>query len=110
MKKYEPLTARLSSTQFFLFSYRQFYFFYLWLYFSFLPFTQQLFFWLILEETRLILFKLDSIPFRFKGSCGATMAPTQTVHHHRSTTKTSHKSFKSRHASKSSLKDKAKGT
>lgn len=38
------------------------------------------------------------------------MAPiTQTVHHHRSTTKTTHKPFKSRHASKSTLKDKAKG-
>ncbi|KAL5362518.1 hypothetical protein BJX96DRAFT_154093 [Aspergillus floccosus] len=37
------------------------------------------------------------------------MAPTQTVHHHRSTTKTSHKPYKSRHASKSSIKDKEKG-
>ncbi|KAG0643199.1 hypothetical protein HOY80DRAFT_1034229 [Tuber brumale] len=31
------------------------------------------------------------------------------VHHHRSTTKQSHKSFKSRHATKSSLKTKSKG-
>lgn len=39
------------------------------------------------------------------------MAPTQTVqHHHRSTTKSSNKPYKSRHASKSALKDKAKGT
>ncbi|PYH93257.1 DUF663-domain-containing protein [Aspergillus ellipticus CBS 707.79] len=38
------------------------------------------------------------------------MAPTQTVqHHHRSTTKSTQKHFKSRHASKSALKDKAKG-
>ncbi|EAW18850.1 small subunit rRNA maturation protein TSR1 [Aspergillus fischeri NRRL 181] len=37
------------------------------------------------------------------------MAPTQTVHHHRSTTKTSHKAFKSKHASKSALKDINKG-
>ncbi|KAJ5613124.1 hypothetical protein N7510_006318 [Penicillium lagena] len=37
------------------------------------------------------------------------MAPTQTVHHHRSTTKASHKPYKSKHASKSALKDKAKG-
>ncbi|KAG2413402.1 hypothetical protein HFD88_002591 [Aspergillus terreus] len=37
------------------------------------------------------------------------MTPTQTVHHHRSTTKTSHKPYKSRHASKSSIKDKEKG-
>ncbi|KAJ5089741.1 Ribosome biogenesis protein tsr1 [Penicillium argentinense] len=37
------------------------------------------------------------------------MAPTQ-VHHHRSTTKVSHKPFKSgKHASKSALKDQAKG-
>ncbi|KAJ6160059.1 hypothetical protein N7497_004596 [Penicillium chrysogenum] len=37
------------------------------------------------------------------------MAPAQTVHHHRSTTKVSHKPYKSKHASKSALKDKAKG-
>ncbi|KAJ5173359.1 Ribosome biogenesis protein tsr1 [Penicillium capsulatum] len=37
------------------------------------------------------------------------MAPTQTVHHHRSTTKVSQKPFKTKHASKSALKDKAKG-
>ncbi|PKX99092.1 small subunit rRNA maturation protein TSR1 [Aspergillus novofumigatus IBT 16806] len=37
------------------------------------------------------------------------MAPTQTVHHHRSTTKTPHKPFKSKHASKSALKDINKG-
>lgn len=38
------------------------------------------------------------------------MAPTMTsVHHHRSTTKQEHKPYKSRHASKSALKDAAKG-
>ncbi|KAL5335273.1 hypothetical protein BJX70DRAFT_390753 [Aspergillus crustosus] len=38
------------------------------------------------------------------------MAPTSTVqHHHRSTTKTSHKSYKTGHASKRALKDQAKG-
>ncbi|GIJ88939.1 hypothetical protein Asppvi_007867 [Aspergillus pseudoviridinutans] len=37
------------------------------------------------------------------------MAPTQTVHHHRSTTKTSHKPYKSKHASKGALKDINKG-
>ncbi|KAJ5991087.1 hypothetical protein N7499_011631 [Penicillium canescens] len=37
------------------------------------------------------------------------MAPSQTVHHHRSTTKVSHKPYKSKHASKSALKDQAKG-
>lgn len=52
---------------------------------------------------------LASLPYRFKGSSGANMAPTQTVHHHRSTTKTSHKPYKTKHASKSSLKDKEKG-
>jgi pre-rRNA-processing protein TSR1 len=36
------------------------------------------------------------------------MAPTQ-VHHHRSTTKVSQKPFKTKHASKSALKEKAKG-
>lgn len=53
-------------------------------------------------------FNLDSLPFRFKGS-QANMAPAQSVHHHRSTTKVSHKPYKSKHASKSALKDKAKG-
>jgi hypothetical protein len=38
------------------------------------------------------------------------MAPTQTMHHHRSTTKTSHKPFKGRHASKGALKEQNKGT
>ncbi|KAI9040785.1 small subunit rRNA maturation protein TSR1 [Aspergillus affinis] len=37
------------------------------------------------------------------------MAPTQTVHHHRSTTKKANKSYKTRHASKSSLKEQDKG-
>ncbi|RHZ43133.1 small subunit rRNA maturation protein TSR1 [Aspergillus thermomutatus] len=37
------------------------------------------------------------------------MAPTQTVHHHRSTTKTSHKPYKTKHASKGALKDINKG-
>jgi pre-rRNA-processing protein TSR1 len=38
------------------------------------------------------------------------MAATQTqVHHHRSTTKHEHKSYKSKFASKGALKDQAKG-
>src|ERR1700742_5005347 len=39
------------------------------------------------------------------------MSPTQvsTQHHHRSTTKTAHKPFKTRHASKSALKERFKG-
>lgn len=54
-----------------------------------------------------------SLPYRFRaGGSGNTtaMAPTtSTAHHHRSTTKIDHKPFKSRFASKSALKDKAKG-
>lgn len=51
-----------------------------------------------------------AIPFRFKagGSGIAHMAPS-IEHHHRSTTKVSNKSFKSKHATKSALKDRAKG-
>ncbi|KAH8705635.1 putative pre-rRNA processing protein Tsr1 [Talaromyces proteolyticus] len=38
------------------------------------------------------------------------MAPiTHAVHHHRNTTKTSHKAFKSKHASKSALKERNRG-
>ena len=37
------------------------------------------------------------------------MAPLTEVHHHRNTTKVSHKPFKSRHATKSVIKDIAKG-
>ena len=37
------------------------------------------------------------------------MAPLQEAHHHRNTTKVSHKPFKSRHATKSLIKDLAKG-
>ena len=37
------------------------------------------------------------------------MAPAAVVHHHRSTTKVSHKPFKSRHATKNILRDLAKG-
>ena len=49
--------------------------------------------------------KLASLPFRFKGSSGANMAPIPQAaqHHHRSTTKISHKAFKTKHASKNSL-------
>ena len=53
--------------------------------------------------------KLASIPFRFKGSSGANNMATQTMHHHRSTTKTTNKPFKSKHASKGTLKDQEKG-
>lgn len=37
------------------------------------------------------------------------MAPMVEAHHHRSTTKASHKPFKSRHATKGLLKDLSKG-
>jgi pre-rRNA-processing protein TSR1 len=61
-------------------------------------------------HTRTEVDTLESLPFRFKGSGGANMAPISTgQHHHRSTTKVSHKSFKAGHASKRALKDKAKG-
>jgi hypothetical protein len=54
-----------------------------------------------------------SLPFRFKaGGTGGTsnMASIHAgVHHHRSTTKQIQKPFKSRFASKSALKDLAKG-
>jgi pre-rRNA-processing protein TSR1 len=51
----------------------------------------------------------SSIPFRFKagGSGNGNMAPEN--HHHRSTTKQSKKGFKSRHATKSALKEVSKG-
>jgi hypothetical protein len=54
-----------------------------------------------------------SLPYRFKaGGSGAkeNMAPIYTSsHHHRSTTKQSHKPFKPRFTSKGALKDIAKG-
>ncbi|ERF74677.1 hypothetical protein EPUS_00807 [Endocarpon pusillum Z07020] len=54
-----------------------------------------------------------SLPYRFKaGGSGSreSMAPISTMsHHHRSTTKQSHKPFKPRFASKGALKDIAKG-
>jgi pre-rRNA-processing protein TSR1 len=47
-----------------------------------------------------------SLPFRFQaGSKATSIGP----HHHRSTTKVSQKSFKSKHATKGALKEKAKG-
>lgn len=51
--------------------------------------------------------KLAAIPFRFKA--GEAMAPLAEAHHHRNTTKVSHKSFKSRHATKGLIKDLNKG-
>ena len=51
--------------------------------------------------------KVDSIPFRFKA--GGSMAPMPEAHEHRSTTKVSHKPFKSKHATKSAIKDALKG-
>jgi hypothetical protein len=52
--------------------------------------------------------KVASLPFRFKA--GGNMAPIAAQHHHRSTTKQTQKSFKSRHATKGSIKELAKGT
>lgn len=51
--------------------------------------------------------KVASIPFRFK--VGVNMAPTGESHHHRSTTKVSHKAFKSRHSTKGFIKELSKG-
>jgi hypothetical protein len=56
-----------------------------------------------------------SIPFRFKSSASdksTVMAPIpqgSQQHHHRNTTKVSNKAYKSRFASKSQLRDQAKG-
>jgi pre-rRNA-processing protein TSR1 len=47
----------------------------------------------------------SNLPFRFQA--GST--PLPAAHHHRSTTKVSNRPFKSRHATKGALKEKAKG-
>lgn len=47
------------------------------------------------------------MPFRFKA--GGNGNPSSDAHHHRNTTKVSHKPFKSKHATKSWLKEMAKG-
>jgi hypothetical protein len=53
----------------------------------------------------------SSIPFRFKAGGSSNMAPSVADnHHHRSTTKQHKKGFKSRHATKSALKEISKGT
>lgn len=53
------------------------------------------------------------LPYRFKAGSTAVdsnmSVPAKPGHHHRSTTKQDHKPFKSRHATKSALKDAAKG-
>lgn len=51
--------------------------------------------------------KVASLPFRFKA--GGNMAPIVAQHHHRSTVKQAQKPFKSRHATKSALKEASKG-
>ncbi|TKA56350.1 hypothetical protein B0A55_13332 [Friedmanniomyces simplex] len=50
----------------------------------------------------------STIPFRFKAGGSNAMTPIPD-HHHRSTTKASNKPFKTRHASKSALKERSKG-
>jgi len=52
-----------------------------------------------------------TLPFRFKAGGDGPMASVQasTAHHHRSTTKVSNKAFKTKHASKSALKEQSKG-
>ena len=49
----------------------------------------------------------SSIPFRFKAGGNANMA--SEAHHHRSTTKVSHKPFKAKHLTKGALKERNKG-
>lgn len=55
--------------------------------------------------------KLASLPYRFKsgGESSKMPGPVATGHSHRPTTKVSHKAFKSKHATKSALRDAAKG-
>ncbi|PVH99259.1 DUF663-domain-containing protein [Periconia macrospinosa] len=54
--------------------------------------------------------QLASLPFRFRAGGNGNMAPiVAQQHHHRSTTKQTQKSFKSRHATKGSLKEASKG-
>ncbi|TVY80311.1 Ribosome biogenesis protein tsr1, partial [Lachnellula suecica] len=56
------------------------------------------------------VFIVASIPFRFKaGGNGTSMPSSVASHSHRSTTKSSHKPFKSRKASKGALKEIQKG-
>lgn len=65
------------------------------------------------RQSRHAALTVASIPFRFKagGSSSDKMAPVVAQsHHHRSTTKLNKKNFKSRHASKGSLKELSKGT
>lgn len=50
-----------------------------------------------------------TLPFRFRAGGDTPMAPITSDHHHRSTTKPSNKAFKTRHASKSAIKDRTKG-
>lgn len=52
---------------------------------------------------------MASIPFRFKAGPDVKMPSSVTSHSHRSTTKTSHKGFKSRKATKGALKELTKG-
>jgi len=62
---------------------------------------------------RRVYFTLASIPFRFKaggnGNGSDSMPSSVTSHSHRSTTKVSHKAFKSRKATKGALKEISKG-
>jgi hypothetical protein len=55
-----------------------------------------------------VLSIVASIPYRFKAGGDGNM-PSTVQHSHRSTTKASHKPFKSRKASKGALKEISKG-
>jgi pre-rRNA-processing protein TSR1 len=74
--------------------------------------TQNFKFWLPIftaESRSVPTLNLASTPLPFRFKAGGTGMALPEPHHHRSTTKTSHKPFKSRHLTKSALKDKAKG-
>lgn len=53
---------------------------------------------------------MASLPFRFKAGGNGTMPASVESHSHKSTTKVSHKPFKSRKATKGALKEIAKGS
>jgi hypothetical protein len=54
-------------------------------------------------------YNLASLAFRFKAGGDGTMPSSVASHSHRSTTKASHKPFKSRKATKGTLKEIQKG-
>ena len=64
----------------------------------------------VLPRNFLSAYKVASLPFRFKSGGDGKMPASVMSHSHRPTTKSSHKPFKSKHATKSSLRNAAKGS